>query len=71
MRETANQLDAVHASAILADALEALEEQERETIRRLLAPNTIKIDDALHEAYNTAKEVCLSVSRAVSHICSC
>lgn len=51
------QVHTVQASAILADAIEALDEQERETVRTLLSPNTIKIDDALHDAYNVAKEL--------------
>lgn len=54
---TESQVHATHASAILADALEALHEQERETVRAILSPRTIKIDDALYQAYNTAKEL--------------
>lgn len=47
----------MHASTILADALEALDECERETLRALLSPNTIKVDAALNEAYSIAKEL--------------
>jgi hypothetical protein len=42
---------------ILADALEALDEPERETLRALLSPNTIKVGAALNEAYSIAKEL--------------
>ena len=51
------QAHVVQASTILADALEKLDEQERDTIRALLSSSTFKIDDALHEAYSRAKEL--------------
>ena len=54
---TQGQAHAVQASTILADALEKLEEQERKTIRELLCRSTFKIDDALHEACDKAKEL--------------
>ena len=54
---TQSQAHAVRASTILADALEKLKEQERDTVRELLSPSTFKIDDALHEAYDKAKEL--------------
>ena len=54
---TQSQAHAVQASTILADALEKLDKQEQGTVRALLPSKTFKIDDALHEAYNKAKEL--------------
>jgi hypothetical protein len=46
-----------HASSMLADVPEALDDHERETIRALLSPNTIKVDAALGEARSRAEEL--------------
>jgi hypothetical protein len=54
---TQSQAHAVQASTVLADALEKLDEKERDTVRALLSPSTFRVDDALHEAYNKAKEL--------------
>lgn len=54
---TQSKAHAVRASTILADALGKLEEQEQDTVRELLSPSTFKIDDALQEAYDKAKEL--------------
>lgn len=54
---TQSQAHAVPASTILADALEKLDKRERDTVRVLLSPSAFKVDDALHEAYNKAKEL--------------
>jgi hypothetical protein len=46
-----------HASSILADALEALGDCERKTIRAWLSPDTIVVDVALEEARSKAREL--------------
>jgi hypothetical protein len=46
-----------HSSNMLADALEALDEHERKTIRAWLSRDTIKIDAALEEAHGKAEEL--------------
>ncbi|KAK5689931.1 hypothetical protein LTR17_026112 [Elasticomyces elasticus] len=47
-----------NGSSILADALEALDREERETVRSLLLPaNAISIDAAFDEAYGCAAEL--------------
>jgi hypothetical protein len=42
---------------MLADALEALDDYERETVRSWLSPDTIKVDAALQEARSKAEEL--------------
>jgi hypothetical protein len=42
---------------MLADALEALDNRERKTIRAWLSPDTIKVDVALEEARSKAEEL--------------
>jgi hypothetical protein len=54
---TQSQAHAVQASTILADALEKLDELERDTLRAQLSSSTFKIDDAIREAYDKAKEL--------------
>jgi hypothetical protein len=45
-------------SSVLADALEALESDDRETIRTLLLPtNAVSVDTALDEVFGCAKEL--------------
>ncbi|KAI7081261.1 hypothetical protein KC356_g9235 [Hortaea werneckii] len=56
-RTTGKRDKFVFASTLLADALEKLDEQERDTVRALLSSSTFKIDDAVHEAYSRAKEL--------------
>ncbi|KAK3615161.1 hypothetical protein LTR22_027540 [Elasticomyces elasticus] len=44
-------------SSILADALEALDREDRETVRSLLPANAISIDAAFDEAYGCATKL--------------
>ncbi|KAK5689539.1 hypothetical protein LTR17_026240 [Elasticomyces elasticus] len=46
-----------NGSSILADALEALGREDRETVRSLLPANTISIDAAFDEAYGCATKL--------------
>ncbi|TKA65217.1 hypothetical protein B0A55_11914 [Friedmanniomyces simplex] len=46
-----------NGSSILADALEALDFEDRETIRTLLPANAISIDTAFDEVYGGAREL--------------
>ncbi|KAK4907944.1 hypothetical protein LTR49_023093 [Elasticomyces elasticus] len=47
-----------NGSSILADALEALDREDRETVCSLLPANAINIDAALDEAYGCATKLC-------------
>ncbi|KAK5689301.1 hypothetical protein LTR17_026359 [Elasticomyces elasticus] len=46
-----------NGSSILADALEALDREDRDTVRSLLPANAISIDAAFDEAYGCATEL--------------
>ncbi|KAK5741118.1 hypothetical protein LTS12_024699, partial [Elasticomyces elasticus] len=46
-----------NGSSVLADALEALDREDRDTVRSLLPANAISIDAALDEAYSCATEL--------------
>ncbi|KAK4891326.1 hypothetical protein LTR49_028676, partial [Elasticomyces elasticus] len=46
-----------NGSSILADALEALDHEDRDTVRSLLPANAISIDAAFDEAYGCATEL--------------
>ena len=52
-----NHVHTREASSMLADALEALDEQERDTVRKLLSPKTVEVDAALDEAHSKAREL--------------
>jgi hypothetical protein len=46
-----------HASSILTDTFEALNDRERKTILAWLSPDTIEVDVALEEARSKAEEL--------------
>jgi hypothetical protein len=52
-----NPADSRNASGILADALETLTAEDRETVRNLLPANVIGIDAAVAEAHTHASEL--------------
>jgi hypothetical protein len=55
--EIKSHIYTAHSSNMLADALEALDDHERKTIRAWLSRDTIKIDAALEEAHGRAEEL--------------